>query len=143
MRTAKTSQMTMELIRAASQQVNETITTLAESMGQQVSVITDLSRALANVTEMSQGISTATEEQTINARQVSKAVETVTDLTQSAATAAGQMSSATEKLFLMAQELNNLVAQFKIGHEEASAETPPLESAALPELPSAQAKRLS
>ena len=142
-RTAKTSQMTMELIRAASQQVNETITTLAESMGQQVSVITDLSRALANVTEMSQGISTATEEQTINARQVSKAVETVTDLTQSAATAAGQMSSATEKLFLMAQELNNLVAQFKIGHEEAGAETPPLESAALPELPSAEAKRLS
>ena len=142
-RTAKTSQMTMELIRAASQQVNETITALAESMGQQVSVITDLSRALANVTEMSQGISTATEEQTVNARQVSKAVETVTDLTQSAATAAGQMSSATEKLFLMAQELNNLVAQFKIGHEEVSSETAPLESAVLPELPPAEAKRLS
>lgn len=142
-RTAKMSQLTMEQIRAASQQVNDTITALADSMGQQVSVITDLSRALANVTEMSQGISTATEEQTVNARQVSKAVETVTNLTQSAATAAGQMSSATEKLFLMAQELNNLVAQFKIGHEETGTEAPPVEDAAVPEIPSAEAKRLS
>ncbi len=126
-KTAKSSQMAMEQIRAASQQVNETITALAESMGQQVSAITELSRALANVTEMSQGISNATEEQTVNARQVSKAVETVTDLTQSAAASAEQMSSATEKLFLMAQELNNLVARFRISRDGAAG-APSLES---------------
>jgi methyl-accepting chemotaxis protein len=126
-KTAKSSQMAMEQIRAASQQVNETITALAESMGQQVSAITELSRALANVTEMSQGISNATEEQTVNARQVSKAVETVNDLTQSAAASAEQMSSATEKLFLMAQELNNLVARFRISRDGAAG-APSLES---------------
>jgi len=142
-KTAQSSQLAMEQIRAASQQVNETITSLAESMGQQVSAITELSRALANVTEMSQGISHATEEQTINARQVSKAVEEVTDLTQSAAASAGEMSSATEKLFLMAQELNNLVAQFRIGHDETSGDAHPGEGAALPELPFTEAKRLS
>ncbi len=142
-KTAKSSQLAMEQIRAASQQVNDTITELADSMGKQVSAITELSRALANVTEMSQGISNATEEQTINARQVSKAVETVTDLTQSAATSAGEMSSATEKLFLMAQDLSRLVAQFKISHEEAHAVPAPLVEAGklpdggkLPELPS-------
>ncbi|MGA2611970.1 MAG: methyl-accepting chemotaxis protein [Spirochaetia bacterium] len=137
-KTAKSSQLAMEQIRAASQQVNETITELAESMGQQVAAITELSHALSNVTAMSQGISNATEEQTINARQVSKAVETVTDLTQSAATSAGEMSGATEKLFLMAQELNNLVAQFKIGREVETQSAPlPLESDQRPELPSA------
>ncbi len=126
-KTAKSSQMAMEQIRAASQQVNETITALAESMGRQVSAITELSRALANVTEMSQGISSATEEQTVNARQVSKAVETVNDLTQSAAASAEEMSTATEKLFLMAQELNNLVARFKIEHDEDGGKALPQE----------------
>ena len=134
-KTAKSSQMAMEQIRSASQQVNETITALAESMGRQVSAITELSRALTNVSQMSQGISSATEEQTVNARQVSKAVETVNDLTQAAAASAEQMSAATEKLFLMAQELNNLVARFKISRGEAQGEASALEAnppAALP-----------
>jgi len=133
--TAKRSQLAMEQIRAASQQVNETITALVDSMGQQVSIVTDLSKALTNVAEMSQGISGATEEQTINARQVSQAVETVTELTQSAATSAAEMSSATEKLLLMAQELNRLVAQFRISRAvEGEAPLPAGEH--VPELPS-------
>ena len=132
--TAKRSQLAMEQIRAASQQVNETITALVDSMGQQVSIVTDLSQALTKVAEMSQGISGATEEQTINARQVSRAVETVTELTQSAATSAAEMSSATEKLFLMAQELNRLVAQFRIS-DAAKEEAPLVASEPLPELP--------
>jgi methyl-accepting chemotaxis protein len=123
-KTAKSSQMAMEQIRAASQQVNETITALADSMGKQVSAIGELSRALANVTDMSLGISNATEEQTTNARQVSKAVETVNELTQSAAASAVQMSNATEKLLVMAQDLDRLVAQFKIGAEAESPVTP-------------------
>jgi len=127
-KTAKMSQLAMEQIRAASQQVNETITELADSVGKQVSSITELSRALGNVTEMSQGISSATEEQTVSARQVSKAVETVNDLTQSAAAAASEMSNATEKLFVMAQDLNRLVAQFKISRVENQQQVPLLES---------------
>ena len=138
-KTAKSSQLAMEQIRAASQQVNETITTLAESMGRQVSAITELSRALANVTETSQGISNATEEQTISARQVSKAVETVTDLTQSAAASAAQMSSATEKLSLMAQDLDRLVAQFRINDSEAKEEAPALQASGASELPAPDA----
>jgi len=117
-KTAKWSQHAMEQIRAASQQVNDTITTLSDSMGQQVSAIKEMARALGEVTEMSQGISTATAEQTLNAQQVSKAVDSVNELIQAAAASAGEMSSATEKLTLMAQGLNRLVAQFKISVEE-------------------------
>ncbi|HYW85131.1 MAG TPA: methyl-accepting chemotaxis protein, partial [Spirochaetia bacterium] len=112
--TAKGSQFAMEQIRAASQKVKGMIAGLSESMDQQVQAVKEFSTALSNVSQMSQSISAATEEQTTNARQVSKAVENVNDLTQSAAAAAEEMSSATEQLSTMAQELQRLMAQFKI-----------------------------
>jgi len=112
--TAKGSQAAMERIRSASQTVKEMIAGLSESMTLQVQAVKELSKALGNVSEMSQSISAATEEQTTNAKQVSKAVENVNEVTQSAASAAEEMSSATEQLASMAQELQQLVAQFKI-----------------------------
>ena len=112
--TAKTSQAAMEQIRAASQTVKEMIAGLSESMTQQVEAVKELSKALSSVSEMSQSISAATEEQTTNSKQVSKAVEAVNEVTQSAASAAEEMSSATEQLASMAQELQRLMAQFKI-----------------------------
>jgi len=112
--TAKGSQAAMEQIRGASQTVKDMIAGLSDSMTQQVTAVKELSKALGNVSEMSQSISAATEEQTTNAKQVSKAVEAVNEVTQSAASAAEQMSSATEQLASMAQELQQLMAQFKI-----------------------------
>jgi methyl-accepting chemotaxis protein len=112
--TAKGSQAAMEMIRAASQKVQEMIAGLSESMVQQVGAVKELSQALANVAEMSQSISAATEEQTTSAKQVSTAVEDVNDVTQSAASAAEQMSASTEQLAQMAQELQRMTAQFKI-----------------------------
>jgi methyl-accepting chemotaxis protein len=115
--TAKGSQLAMEQIRAASQQVKEMITGLSERMEQQVAAVEELAKALANVSEMSQSISAATEEQTTNAKQVSKAVENVNEVTQSAASAAEEMSSATEQLASMAQGLQKMTSQFKIGSD--------------------------
>jgi len=112
--TAAGSQGAMEQIREASQKVKEMIAGLTEAMEQQVSAVKELSKALESVSEMSQSISAATEEQTTNAKQVSTAVESVNELTQSAASAAEQMSSATEQLASMAQELQNLMAQFNV-----------------------------
>jgi len=132
-KTARGSQIAMEQIRAASQQVNDTITTLSESMGQQVSAIKELAGALENISEMSQGISAATEEQTSNAKQVSKAVESVNELTQAAAASAAEMSLSTEKLTTMARGLDRLVALFRIGQGEAPVDEPlPGEGNALP-----------
>jgi methyl-accepting chemotaxis protein/hemerythrin len=113
-RTAKGSQGAMEQIRDASQKVKDMIASLSSAMGQQVTAVRELSRALENVSEMSQSISAATEEQTTNARQVSKSVESVNDVTQAAASSAEEMSAATGQLSGMAQELQRLVAQFKI-----------------------------
>ncbi len=104
----------MEQIREGSQKVKDTIEGLRKAMEQQVGAATELSRALESVSEMSQSISAATGEQATNARQVSTAVESVSEITQSAASAAGQMSSATEQLASMAQELQTMMAQFKI-----------------------------
>jgi methyl-accepting chemotaxis protein len=120
--TAKGSQAAMEQIRTASQTVKEMIAGLSDSMTQQVEAVNELSKALGSVSEMSQSISAATEEQTTNAKQVSKAVENVNEVTQSAASAAEEMSSATEQLASMAQELQQLMALFKIadGDEAAS-----------------------
>jgi methyl-accepting chemotaxis protein len=113
--TARGSQLAMGQIRAASQKVREMIEGLSDSLRQQVQAVKELSGALSNVSEMSQSISAATEEQTTNAKQVAKAVENVNEVTQKAASAAEEMSTATEQLSTMAQDLQRLVSQFKIG----------------------------
>jgi methyl-accepting chemotaxis protein len=113
--TAQGSQTAMEQIRDASQQVNEMIGRLNESMQQQVGAVRALAQALVNVRDMSKSISAATAEQTTNTRQVSKAVEGVNEVTQSSASTAEQMSAATEQLSGMAQQLQKLVALFRIG----------------------------
>lgn len=75
---------------------------------------------MTTITDMSQNISAATEEQATNSRQVAKAVENVNEITQSAASAAEQMSSATEQLSSLAQELQRVVAGLKVTEEEAA-----------------------
>lgn len=113
--TSRSSEEAMEQIRGASQQVNEMIARVSESMAAQVAAIKELAKALENVSEMSQSISASTEEQTTNAKQVSQAIEEVNEITQGSASAAEEMSSATEQLSTMAQGLRTLTAQFKIG----------------------------
>jgi methyl-accepting chemotaxis protein len=98
---------------------------LKEAMEQQVGAVRELSTALQSISEMSQSVSAATEEQTTNAKQVSTAVESVNETTQSAASAAEQMSSATEQLSAMAQELQTLMAQFKVTEETGTGDAQP------------------
>ena len=114
-KTAQGSQEAMEEIREGAQKAKEMVAGLEVSMKEQVAAIHQLALALNNVNEMSGSISAATEEQTTNAKQVSKAVENVNELTQSSASAAEEMSSATEQLSSMAQGLQRLMGQFKLG----------------------------
>jgi methyl-accepting chemotaxis protein len=117
--TAKGSQIAMETIRAASQQVSQTISGLADSTRQQVQGIGELARTLQTVSEMSQVISAATEEQSNGARQVSKAVESVNMVTQGAAAAAEQMSASTDQLATMAQKLQQMSGRFTLNRTAA------------------------
>jgi methyl-accepting chemotaxis protein len=119
------SQAAMGQIREASQHVRQMIASLTEAMEQQVTAVQELSTALGSISEMSQSISAATEEQTTNAKQVSTTVESINEVTQGAASAAEQMSAATEQLAGMAEQLQNLMAQFKIVHEGANSALQP------------------
>ena len=92
-RLAGDSQDAMGLIRTTSQRVKDMIVELASSVSRQVGAVKEMSVSLSGVNGLSQEISTATDEQATNARQVSQAVENVTELTQVAASAAEQMSS--------------------------------------------------
>ena len=111
---AKGSQLAMEAIRAASREVSQTISGLAESTRQEVEGIGDLAKTLASVSEMSDGISTATEEQSLSAREVSTAVESVNEVTQQASAAAEQMSASTEQLAAMAGRLREMSSRFTL-----------------------------
>jgi len=124
-RTAEGSRKAMEEIREGAQKAEEMTTSVVDSMRQQVAAISLLATALANINEMSASISAAAAEQSTNAKQVSKAMEDVNELTQSAASAAEQMSAATEHLSGMAQELQRMMAQFRIGEESDPSVSPP------------------
>ena len=68
---------------------------------------------------MCESISAATEEQTVNAKQVARAVEDVNELTQQAAAASEEMSAATEELSALAEQMQRLVERFRIDEEAA------------------------
>jgi methyl-accepting chemotaxis protein len=79
---------------------------------------------------MSQSISAATAEQSMNARQVAKSIEHINELTQSAASAAEQMSAATGEMTGLAGQLQKLVDQFQLA-EANGPERPPVDELAL------------
>jgi len=111
---AEGSKDSMELITTGAQKAFDLIEALSTAIEQQVTAVREMSKALNNISEMSQSISAATEEQTTNSKQVSKAIENVNELTQQAASAAEEMSASTEELSGMAQQLQAVVAQFKV-----------------------------
>ena len=113
-RVASDSQEAMALIRTASGQVSGMIGELADAVTRQVVSVSAATGSLSGVEGLSQEISSATEEQATNARQVALAVEHVNDLTQAAASAAEQMSAATERLSGMARELQEATARFRV-----------------------------
>ena len=98
---------------------------MTSAIEQQVNAVTELSKAISNINEMSKSISAATNEQATNSRQVSKAIEDVNEITQQAASAAEEMSASTEQLSTMAQQLINIVSQFKLSNAKADARALP------------------
>jgi len=119
---SKESRKYMEEITSGAKGASDMVSETVAAIEQQISAIKEVAKAIENVSEMSQSISAATEEQTTNSKQVSKAIESVNEITQQSASAAEEMASSTEELSSMAQQLQGLVAQFKID-EKASGGT--------------------
>jgi methyl-accepting chemotaxis protein len=114
----------IESIIGAARKTAELVTALAGDMEQQVHAIGGMAATAGSITEMSQSISAATEEQTSNAKEVARAVEHVNELTQQAAGAAEQMSSTTEELAGLATEMARLVGRFRLdGNVQAAPES--------------------
>jgi len=118
---AEGSGASMQEIIVGAMEASTMVAALQKSIGQQAGAIKEIARSVANLNEMSQGISAATEEQTTNSKQVSKAIEGVNEITQAAAGAAEEMASSVQQMAGMAQQLQGLVARFKLSHESESA----------------------
>jgi methyl-accepting chemotaxis protein len=97
---------------------NQMIGRLAQDINQQIEAVREVSKALEEISEMSQNISAATEEQSTNAKHVSKAIEDINNVVQDSASSAEAVSRATEQLAGMAAQLRQLIAQFKVGDQQ-------------------------
>jgi len=115
----------MEAIIDGAKKTYGVVAALSSDIETQISAIAEMSKATESIAEMSQSISAATEEQTVNAKQMAEAIENVNELTQQAASAAGEMSSATEELSGLAVSLQRLVEQFKLGSEQRMSQSQP------------------
>jgi len=125
----------MQEITDESKKAIELMENLKDAIEQQTSALKEMDVALQNINEMSQSISAATEQQSTNAKQVSKAVENVNEITQQAASAAEEIAASTEQLSSMAQELQAIVAKFKVNSDilsDKNGETPSKEIAGEP-----------
>jgi methyl-accepting chemotaxis protein len=89
------------------------VETLTGDVDRQAKAIGEVQRANKVIREMSQAISAATREQTVNARQVATAIENVNELIQQAASAAEEISDATGELTGLATQLRALVDRFQ------------------------------
>jgi methyl-accepting chemotaxis protein len=112
--TARGALGAMDGIIAGARITSETVAALTLEIEQSLNAIAETGKATDAISEMSQSISAATAEQSMNARQVAKSIEHINELTQSAASAAEQMSAATGEMTGLAGQLQKLVDQFQL-----------------------------
>ncbi len=125
-RSATSAKEIAALIRESESNVtigNQMIERLARDINLQIEAVREVSKALETINEMSQNISAATEEQSTNAKHISKAIEDINDVVQDSASSAEAVSRAVTQLASMADELRQLMSQFKVdsGQERGAA----------------------
>jgi len=113
MRTASESRAAMDAIIEGSRTTSTMVEGLGGELSRGVTAIGEVTTAMGNISEMSSSISAATEQQSVNAKQVARAIENVNELTQQAAASAVGMSGATADLSAMARALEDLVTRFR------------------------------
>jgi methyl-accepting chemotaxis protein len=112
--TAQGALVAMSQIIDGAEKSTGMVATLGREVQESVTALGELAHATVDISDMSQSISAATEEQTINTKQVASAVESINEVTQQAASAAEQMSGSTKQLSVLATHLLSLVEQFKL-----------------------------
>jgi methyl-accepting chemotaxis protein len=111
---AQSALAAMDGIIEGTQKASQMVAALASELEGSLAALGEAGKASQTIADMSQSISAATEEQSVNARQVARAVDSVNGLTQSAASAAEQMSAATDQLSGLAVALRAMVDKFQL-----------------------------
>ena len=87
---------------------------VADATEGQLSGFKQINDSMGNMNEMAQGIASASEEQSGTAEEMNKTLDGVNVVTQQAASSAEEMASSTEELSGQAENLREVVLQFKV-----------------------------
>lgn len=96
---------------AQCQQQAQSSVTLAQQAG---GLVSNMQKAMLEVTDLNNVISTATEEQHATTEQVKEIINQINDMTEQTTDSAAHTAQASENLAIFATELNELVASFKV-----------------------------
>lgn len=77
-------------------------------------LVSNMQKAMLEVTDLNNVISTATEEQHATTEQVKEIINQINDMTEQTTDSAAHTAQASENLAIFATELNELVASFKV-----------------------------
>ncbi len=91
------------------------------SANQAGEALQEIVSSVRNVTDMIQQIATAAEEQSSTGEEVASNLESVADITKQTADAVNRSSEATQNLYILARELQQMVSGFKLREDAGEA----------------------
>jgi methyl-accepting chemotaxis protein len=113
-------------VERGSEQVNKSgdqLRRIVESGEQVAEIVAKISAASVNISDIVANISAASQEQAVGIDQVNKAITQMDEITQQNSALVEESASASEEMSQQAQDLRDLVQQFKI--DESMVETAP------------------
>ncbi|SEA69376.1 methyl-accepting chemotaxis protein [Alkalimonas amylolytica] len=123
-RTQESTKQIEAMINAVQQETNSTVQAISESNEQAVSTmqaaseteeaIQQVTEVIDNINQQNAAIAAAVEQQSMVSKEVDSNLTTIQDLSTQTAAGANQTSASSQELARVAEELNNLVAEFKV-----------------------------
>lgn len=123
-RTQESTKQIEAMINAVQQETNSTVQAISESNEQAVSTmqaaseteeaIQQVTEVIDNINQQNAAIAAAVEQQSMVSKEVDSNLTTIQDLSTQTAAGANETSASSQELARVAEELNNLVAEFKV-----------------------------
>ncbi|MCC5827577.1 methyl-accepting chemotaxis protein [Alkalimonas sp.] len=123
-RTQESTKQIEAMINAVQQETNSTVQAISESNEQAVNTmqaaseteeaIQQVTEVIDNINQQNAAIAAAVEQQSMVSKEVDSNLTTIQDLSTQTAAGANETSASSQELARVAEELNNLVAEFKV-----------------------------
>ena len=123
-RTQESTKQIEDMINAVQQETNSTVQAISESNEQAVNTmkaaseteeaIQRVTEVIDNINQQNAAIAAAVEQQSMVSKEVDSNLTTIQDLSTQTAAGANETSASSQELARVAEELNNLVADFKV-----------------------------